>query len=885
MENRIEEYKDKLLKMYNYEKKKLYPLLKSMTVEEASIVLSDPDILNKINNINNKDIIGMIYRMSPSNVQELLWASEKSQKILLGITKIDEKNINGYLYFSKDRLRQIQLFIKDTKSPSIIESLTSNYFFQVVMLFSDKIPTSILETINVVSLFKNTIASGVYNLANNAHKRTWINYLNSYVPEVLLPEDFRKVYKEPERQKNYWHDPEEDNTIIPMLRTKEYHMNQQGRQSKIDRETLSHFNMKELIYIYNSTVTNSENQNKEEIESFFKEIVDEHINNGTILTSDFLDLKQINHPFQYFVFQRIIEKSKTDEHLEKELITKLHNILFKNQYNQELTNQFYNYIKNGLFNTDPETLSKLLNNPSDVKSIFHMRFNKISLHMNYLNGIEIETLLKLNVKQINKITKLLEDKTQDELSDIYSKAIRLYLVFGLDRTISILKGEYGKVTKAFLDCTSKLDVSNVSFKTIGKKYEPILNEEFINFLFTGNNIYELLANGSVFETTWFHLFNSFSEIKETCKGHITIKQAEIVLKEKMQNVKYEVEPDLYKIEEYLYEIGLGNKTKHSNTEVYDEVVKIYRKQLNRTTSSIPYVKGTSPNGYSYETMRLDDTIAYVLGYRASCCIRPLDIAHNHLLHAILCENGRILLTYDSTGRIVSFSPLKRNGELLIANSIEVIGNKEDKNIAEAFIAGINSIIEETRKNEQKTNIKVACIGDNSYLKPECEPWPQSLPTPTILEKDDPQYARTDIYHKKLDIIARKPNYELSSLVLGEVPSAYTDPRPCIKSCKIGTDAISIEKIEVGRVVNAINYHNATPEQKEKYRKIEMYYVEYAFYNDDWYILIDKSGNYHSGVIAENKEALKEMQATLSVISELTKKKDVEAYILSFKNKV
>ncbi|MDE5888650.1 MAG: hypothetical protein K2H20_01375, partial [Bacilli bacterium] len=497
----------------------------------------------------------------------------------------------------------------------------------------------------------------------------------------------------------------------------------------------------------------------------------------------------------------------------------------------------------------------------------------------------IHTMFKLNVKQINKIVKLLEDNTQDEISDIYRKAINLYFVFGLDRSVLILSGEYGKVSKAFLDCVSKLKIDDVQLKQNGKKYEPVLNKEFINFLFTGDNIYELFKSESTFETTWFYLFNNFDEIKETCKGHITIKQAEIVLKEKRNNVKYEVTPDLYPLEDYLYEIGLGNKTKKSNEEIYDEVVKVYRQQQERKVATIPYVSGVAENGYRYEVMRMDDVLAYVLGYRSSCCIRVLDIAHNHLLHALLSENGRILLTYSPSGALTSFSPLKRNGELLIANSIEVIGDdKTNTDIADAFSCGIKAIMEETRKCENNGYLKVACIGSEAYLKPEGKPWPQNLPTPTILEKDDKVYSRTDVYHKKLDVIMMENGFDLRNLKLGKALVEYRDSRKPIQSCKFSGDAVSIEKIEVAKVVNAINYKNASEEMKIRFHKTKIYYMDYAFYNDDWYILVDKAGKFHSGVVEGNREALKEMEATLAVIAEITKKKDMEEYVLSFARK-
>ena len=103
------------------------------------------------------------------------------------------------------------------------------------------------------------------------------------------------------------------------------------------------------------------------------------------------------------------------------------------------------------------------------------------------------------------------------------------------------------------------------------------------------------------------------------------------------------------------EIRLGKKIRESDEEVYASVLGVYRKMKKRKESSIPYVKGITSNGYTYEMMRFDDPIIFTLGYKTDCCFRTLDVAHKHLLHAALCRNGRILLIYDDLN-IFQFLP-------------------------------------------------------------------------------------------------------------------------------------------------------------------------------------------------------------------------------------
>lgn len=41
----------------------------------------------------------------------------------------------------------------------------------------------------------------------------------------------------------------------------------------------------------------------------------------------------------------------------------------------------------------------------------------------------------------------------------------------------------------------------------------------------------------------------------------------------------------------------------------------------RTESSIPYIKGKATNEYFYEMMKLNNPIAFALGYKENYCIR------------------------------------------------------------------------------------------------------------------------------------------------------------------------------------------------------------------------------------------------------------------------
>ena len=119
----------------------------------------------------------------------------------------------------------------------------------------------------------------------------------------------------------------------------------------------------------------------------------------------------------------------------------------------------------------------------DLKLNFYLKFNIALPNARYLYGITAEQISKLNVKHINKLFKFLEDKTQDEAAAIYGISIKMYFIFGYERSIEILNGKFGQYNKTFLDNVAKTDISSLGMKEEGNKYLPEIDKRFINFMF------------------------------------------------------------------------------------------------------------------------------------------------------------------------------------------------------------------------------------------------------------------------------------------------------------------------------------------------------------------------------------------------------------------
>ncbi len=886
---------EKLTKSYTYEKKKIYEILKKLTPEEIEAIFYNDNVFNNILKINDYDFLFMIFRMVPASVQEKIWSYPKLQKLLLGLGSysddvllekamankffydkhLEKKDKRGEFYFSKEKVRNVELFLRSIKSEKILNDLVNNKYYQLIIFCSKKLPKAVLQRINIEELFNRTIDSDLYPVVSDKTKRSWCFFLNNNCEKLLIPPDVSKLFTETKKGYSY-----SDMSIGRILSSKLWSLGAEGRKLVITKEQIASLNTIEvsiLLDCKNGVV------NQEQLDEHLNEILAQVIRDGSIVSPQYIPLENLGMTYPFRVFKIACYKL-IGSPFENKLLDYIYKALFHNEYSEDIKTKIYASLRSTLIHIDQKQVQALFMEPDDIKTIFFLRFNIISRRMDYLHGISLEQLMNINVKHVNRIARLLDDNTQDELSDKYSKAIKMYFAFGLEKSLKLLNGEYGPITKVFTDNVSKLDVSKTEMREEGSKSLPVPNEEFNHFLFSdSNNIVRLFKEGSAIQSSWSYLYNNIDKILDVCKGHITALQAETILSEQVNNVKYDLTPDNYRLRSILYEVGLGNKTKNTNEKIYDELVKTYEKQKKRVSSSIPYVSGKLENGYRYETMKLDSLVGYTLGYKAGCCIRLLDIAHNHLLHALLCENGRILIVYNPDGSIASFSPLKRNGEVLIANSIEAVDKNMPREITEAFSAGIKDIMQKSKDNEDKDYLKVACIGANAYMKPNGVPWPSSIPTPTILEKDDPVYRNTDEYHRSLLIIQKDEKADLRKLKSGPTEIKYYDPREKYVGCSF-KDEDALDQLEAIRAINAIRYEKYKESKQEiPFYEVRAYYLKYVFYAKDWYVLIDIQNRVQYEALDNDPRAVNEMTAALTTIQEHMNKNDVDNLLLKKKN--
>lgn len=832
-----------------YKNKKLMNKLNEMTEQELRAVI-DSSILDFISSLD-KDMVHYIFRNSNTFIQNILWENNDIQRILILNAKPSEEFI-----YSKETIRALEKLNKEIKSQSIRKQIYHNEYFLSVIMMENRIENRFFCPYNLLKVFEGMTNSTVFNKLPLEKQFALIIKLNSYTPELLLPRDFRTKYQSIER-------------ILCECDV-----------TKIPDNVLQQLNGEERFLVdYLKASTNDD------------ALIEEYIRNNLIgkgLSIDKL-FKKIKH--KEFLIEVYRQKHYTRAIPREKLKRRVMDVLLFEIKEEEIKEQFLQFIlvqimkesrvdKNQVY----EALKRNLNNKQlsyndiyylstkrdatdkDRKLLFYLKFNIVLHNTHYLHGITTDQLAKINVKHINKFLPFLKDSTQDELSAIYGTAIKFYLIFGYERGLEILNkkyGEYDKISsdgksdKIFLDNVSKTDVSRVEMRKEGKKYLPVIDRRFINFMFAKpmeNHFINMLKDQkNALYKYWYYLYNNYDYILEKCHNNITLKKVLIILDTEKYGINLgEITPDNYALKEevFLENITLGNRTKYSNNEVFEEIIKIYDKMKQRRESSIPYVEGRTDYGYKYQMMRLNDHRIFELGYRANCCIRTLDIAHNHLLHAALCRNGRILFIYNEEGSLAAFSPLKRNGNVLIANSIECIDKSRENRdrIAETFREGMDEIVRITK--ESKEPIHLVCIGEKAYLKPKTTPFPNEFPTPTIFEKQDEIYKDTDEYHKKLDIVYKDNNFDLKDIKSKDPDTSYIDPREEVQYIDFSLNQENQDKTNAINRINAINYATS-----EEYVPMNRYMLKEAYYTKDWYIATTQEGII--GAYLEQDERAKE----------------------------
>lgn len=819
--------KDRIKDINFYKDKKFVSFFRSMSEEDTKDFV-DLEVIEFISKLEI-NTIGQIFRNSNAAMQSKLFENERIRKILI-IGENDEDNI----VCDEKLLRNLENLSKVIKADAVRDNIYhSKYFIDII--FEGKysyFENRFFNDYDIKKMFDAVIVSERYNSQPFSEQQRVVEEINNYSPDILLPRDFRSKFSSIDKIIESSFLTNYDNEILNLLTDDELLFLEFKSTDRTKNRTLKK-------YLYQKL--KDENQS---VEDFFEEVCRKEVQ----LTNRYSGFRKFLYPTGAFnlkerMYHILLEENQDEivkEKLLKYLICKvmvgcsLDPEMIYNTLKRNLNNCLLDYatVKNLTGDRDIET--------KDLRIAFYQKFNIALNDARYLTGVTVDQLIKVNVKHINKLAKFLEDKTQDELSAIYGTCIKLYFVFGYERSLEILSGKYGEYNKLFLDNVSKCCVNDIKMKQEGSKYLPEIDKRFITFMFATpkkNHFIDMMNNKSSYlYKKWYYFYNNYDEMFEKCHGEITLKKVNSILETENCKVNRKlITPDCYRLNnnDFLENIILGNKVRRSDDEILENIVTIYGKMKNRVESSIPYVSGEATNKYRYQIMKFDDPQIFELGYKANCCIRVCDIAHNHLLHAALCRNGRILLIYDKLGDLAAFSPLKRNGNVLIANSIECIDKNYEvtgKMIAGAFKEAMLDIVSVSKEGDEPINL--VCIGRKAYVKPKVVPFPDNYLTPTIFEKEDDIYKGTDRYHKNLDIVYVDSDFKFENIKSKDPEVSYMDSRDEVKYVDANDRRSDLNAFdEAVAVINSVNYSI----NKDDYKAIERFLINAIYYNKDWYI--------------------------------------------------
>lgn len=881
-------------------------VIKKLSTEEKVKLFSDENILRKLDTIVDYEYMARLFSEMSAEIQEITWNNIHCQKLLLGIDASSDQMLQKLIstkkisaYYIPIKLRAFEAFVTNIKSPKILEQLPYNSYFIMFILYSTHIPESFYLKVDIELTFKQIITSDMYKTLDNEARKKLIEKINYNYPKVLLPPDIKDLFMPTQTYSTFFFG-EQGKTLGAMLNTKIDELQKKGLKLDIDYQTFKSLNIYEINILISDT-TGVVNQCI--INEYLSKLVDELLANGTFYTGRYLDTTYLSGTLHRTIYKMFIEKTIGNPNYESKALAYLFTILFpntKDKYNEEEKKELMLLLKNALVNADDNTLTDLFKNINDSKSVFFCRFELATELGLYLNGISVHQLLKINIKHVNKIFVLLSKlKEFDGVAAFKALAIKMYLVFGLDKSIELLSGNY-PINKTFLDNVNELDVSHVEFKKDGKKYLPLIHEEFYRFMFGAGHIDLLFDELSLFSIKWYYLYNKFSKIKALCDGHLSSRKVEKILANRLVEIEEQSGDSLAELASELLEYRNSRDRKFVNklapncwrlhnilpkilldrtilgvddaNALLEVISDVYSQQIKRVKSTIPHIKGSLPNGWSYGLATYDSEAVYEVGIDANCCFKIKGEGHNHLLHALLTKNGGILFIYTPRGAIAAFSPLKRNGELLIANSIEPIPTfgTSEKIIIDVFEVCIKRICQTSKECEDNGYLKVAAIGADAEYKPQGIPWPDNIPTPTILEKNNLTYAETDKYHKRLTVFYTDGDIDLSKLKYGQVEPIYMDSRKKVLFCVNDGTNLLLQR-QMLRMIESIRYTKwiDSGNNKDNFQSLFLISGATLYCNSDWFVIVRYDGSIYYECLEDDPRARGEMEQVLAFIKNNT----------------
>lgn len=470
---------------------------------------------------------------------------------------------------------------------------------------------------------------------------------------------------------------------------------------------------------------------------------------------------------------------------------------------------------------------------------------------NSLACLTFDQIDTINVKAIKEILSIADktfqlDPEEQFLNPVY--LIKMYVIFGKQRTIELIQGKYGDLNYG----TIALLMENVSTKgyVIPTKNAEVAYDEYqqslITFLFASGandksaNFRRILeSDQSLLETPLDRIVSEWKLHHDLLGGNVSFDE----LKKQLDSTSVVLPPHQ---REALPTIKLAG------LEHTDKILELHEKMQKRIVSTIPKVKGTLGR-YEYEILDLKDIHQLDVGYLTHCCFTLEGASETSLIDSCTSNNSRIFVV-KKDGKLVAQSWVWRNGNTVCFDNAEAYGVSVSglDDMWEVYEKAGKELITISASKEDK-KIELITIGEGYGKIPLKGERLKGLSMPKPIGED----LYTDASNQR--IITTSEEYTKPKMYAPE--PKFTDERKVIKI----VDPQQSKKEEVEEVDKNIDIINSwiDPNNEKKSNALEE--ITYYVGGQDWYIAITASGEIIKKKTGFDKRAEVEMKVALEEI--------------------
>lgn len=525
-------------------------------------------------------------------------------------------------------------------------------------------------------------------------------------------------------------------------------------------------------------------------------------------------------PFQnetYVLLLLLYTYEKQDFSLKDNIYKLIYQDLFSKTNDTEEANRLLNLLTTGKRNS-----FSYLYLQNKKTRLFLEKIDSIDsmTDITYLHNVPLHILENINQNHLFQIREQLHLQNFP-LQHIDEVSINLYIVLGFERAMHVVKGKYGPLTNAkYLHLFTGYDLCKVTFEQQGKVKIPYIYQNLIHIFFgknykdTTSPFFQLL-HGSVdenirlicsqlpyFFSNWFQVQEKYIEIKNqnNLKTKLNASMLSFIfpllktvdipchlnldytfLKQAMHNKQY-VKPEL-------------------QNSVMERIITLAEVQQTIQTKKFPNVM-YKDNETKITILNPNDPKILFLGYMCPCCFRANGIGDNDgkknslLRYCVATEYGGAIEFQNKNGEVIAFSPIFRNGNLLMVHSLEYghLLHHEKNILLEKLKLWANQMIFTSYQTEENP-IEIVTLTDMNGVD-------KTIMEGTLKEKvslyDETQEYQNTYHNLDNDQFILSQSSKFKNLKLGDVEKQYLYHRaPYNQTPYLSNDTLNItNKIDI-----------------------------------------------------------------------------------------